>query len=209
MYVNSCDQWEAIKELHRFRGLDLPKPEDTERQKESLEEFIARHCLKATAPAMNYLTEVRKIQEKIVEAAIKAKTVGWNSWTSNRVAPGEVGYGGPGAAFIVRSMNPGHVIAVDMRYENPDLNGGVKTQTQGPKDGAPWLPLQWRVMQSAKTMYIVESPINALSIEACGMPWTHALAVRGLTIETIDWSFLYGMQCVICMDADRSEEHTS
>src|SRR3546814_1604604 len=77
-------------------------------------------------------------------------------------------------------------------------------------------------MQSAKTMYIVESPINALSIEACGMPWTHALAVRGLTIETIDWSFLYGMQCVICMDADpvnergkrpgieaRSEEHTS
>src|SRR3546814_19660110 len=81
-----------------------------------------------------------------------------------------------------------------------DLNGGVKTQTQGPKDGAPWLPLQWRVMQSAKTMYIVESPINALSIEACGMTWTHALAVRGLTIETIDWWFLYGMQCV------RSEE---
>src|SRR3546814_19079342 len=78
--------------------------------------------------------------------------------------------------------------------------------TQGPKDGAPWLPLQWRVMQSAKTMYIVESPINALSIEACGMPWTHALAVRGLTIETIDWSFLYGMQCVICMDADPVNE---
>src|SRR3546814_19978221 len=71
MYVNSCDQWEAIKELHRFRGLDLPKPEDTERQKESLEEFIARNCLKDTAPAMNYLTAVRKIPEKIVAAAIK------------------------------------------------------------------------------------------------------------------------------------------
>src|SRR3546814_14327792 len=95
-------------------------------------------------------------------------------------------------------MNPGHVIAVDMRYENPDLNGGVKTQTQGPKDGAPWLPLQWRVLQSAKTMYIVESPINALSIEACGMPWTHALAVRGLTIETIDRSEerRVGKECV-------------
>src|SRR3546814_13844927 len=38
------------------------------------------------------------------------------------------------------------------------------------------------------------------------MPWTHALAVRGLTIETIDWSFLYGMQCVICMDADPVNE---
>src|SRR3546814_11474441 len=78
--------------------------------------------------------------------------------------------------------------------------------TQGPKDGAPLLPLQWGVMQSAKTMYIVESPINALSIEACGMPWTHALAVRGLTIETIDWSFLYGMQCVFCMAPDTVNE---
>src|SRR3546814_1477030 len=41
MYVNSCDQWEAIKELHRFRGLDLPKPEDTERQKERSEEHTS------------------------------------------------------------------------------------------------------------------------------------------------------------------------
>src|SRR3546814_4261258 len=39
MYVNSCDQWEAIKELHRFRGLDLPKPEDTERSEEHTSEL--------------------------------------------------------------------------------------------------------------------------------------------------------------------------
>src|SRR3546814_12858564 len=107
MYVNSCDQWEAIKELHRFRGLDLPKPEDTERQKESLEEFIARNCLKDTAPAMNYLTEVRKIPAKLVAAAIKAKTVGRNSWQSNRVAPGDVGHGGQGASQEGRRVGEG------------------------------------------------------------------------------------------------------
>src|SRR3546814_5094124 len=72
MYVNSYDQWEAIKELHRFRGLDLPKPEDTERQKEALEEFITRNCLKDKAPALKYLTEVSKKREQISATEIKA-----------------------------------------------------------------------------------------------------------------------------------------
>src|SRR3546814_13424238 len=34
------------------------------------------------------------------------------------------------------------------------------------------------------------------------MPGTHALAVRGLSTDTIDWSVLYGMEFVSCMDAD-------
>ena len=52
-------------------------------------------------------------------------------------------------------------------------------------------------------MIIVESAINALSIDTCALPGTAALALRGLAnVERIDFAFLRGKQVTICLDND-------
>lgn len=207
MYVRGVDQWDAIKELCEYARIPLPGRDDEGPPREKTRaEFIADQCLKQAELALPYLVEQRKIPEATVRASIKARTIGFNTWASPKVAAGEFGHGGPAAAFIVRTLNPGHVAAVDMRYLDPAANGGVKTQTQGDKFGLPWLPLEARRLRDVRTVYIVESAINALSIEACGMARSMAIAVRGLNVEAIDWAFLYGRQCVICMDADGVNE---
>lgn len=207
MYVRGCDQWEAIKELCRFRGVPVPRPDDAgPRQERTREEWIADQCLRQAELALPYLTEQRKIPAAIVQRSIKARMLGFNTWHSDKVAAGEPGHGGPAAAFIVRTLNPGHVAAVDLRYLDPAANGGVKTQTQGQKAGVAWLPFGLRAMREVKTVYIVESPINALSIEACELPYTKAIAVRGINVGSHDWGWLRGKQCVICMDADLPDD---
>jgi hypothetical protein len=209
MYVRHVDQWEAIKTLCQFRNVPVPRPDDTGPKPErTKEEFIADQCLRQADLVLPYLVEQRKIPEKIVRASIKARMLGFNTWASDKIPAGEPMHGGPAAAFIVRTLNPGHVAAVDMRYVDPALNGGLKTQTQGQKAGIPWLPYGIRSMREVKTVYIVESPINALSIEACDLPYTQAIAVRGVNVEAHDWGWLRGKQCVICMDADKPDEKT-
>ncbi|KFX78110.1 CHC2-type zinc finger protein, partial [Ralstonia solanacearum] len=142
-----------------------------------------------------------------IDAAFRARTLGYNAWTSARLQPGEVGYGGPAAAFIVKSLNPGHVVAVDMRYLDPEQNGKVKTQSQGEKSGYGWTSDPARLAR-ARRVFLVESAINALSIDTCNLPGAAALALRGLSnVDGIDFSFLQGKQCVICMDNDEPFEH--
>ncbi|WP_308419124.1 toprim domain-containing protein [Silvimonas terrae] len=59
-----------------------------------------------------------------------------------------------------------------------------------------------RLLKRAHTVYLVESPINALSIEAAGLPaGTCAYALRGAgNVSSIDWSFLKGKRVVIALD---------
>ena len=119
-----------------------------------------------------------------------------------KIAAGDVGHGGPAAAFVVRAPGDARVVAVDMRYVDPALNGGVKTQTQGDKAGYGWTA-DARRLERAKRVIIVESAINALSIDTCALPGTAALALRGLAnVERIDFAFLRGKQVTICLDND-------
>lgn len=208
MYVEGCDEREAMRRLHELYGIPLERPAGAEAapRKKSRAEFIAERCLDAPEPVIEYLSG-RGILEEVARRALERKTVGWNAWTSEKVAAGEVGHGGPAAAFIVRSMNPGHVVAVDMRYVDPGLNGGVKTQTQGEKYGHPWVADLGR-LQKARRVYVVESPVNALSVECCEMPYAAAVAVRGTgNVENIDWSFLQGKQAVLAFDWDSPDHH--
>jgi hypothetical protein len=125
-----------------------------------------------------------------------------NLWNSNKAARGEVNWGGPAAAFIVRAQQTGAVVAVDMRYFNAADNGGVKTQSQGEKARYPWCS-DWRRLESSKTVYVVESSINVLSIESCHIPGAAAISLRGTgNVDTIDWSFLRGKQVIGCLDND-------
>lgn len=204
-YVRGCDQADAIRELHEFTGLPKDAPRKAEARDATLVEFIAERCLTQPERALEYLTG-RGISEQVVRAAIRRRTVGFNDYTGRKAAAGEFGYGGPAAAFIVRSMNPGQVLAVDMRYLDPALNGGVKTMTQGEKEGCPWTS-DHVALAKAHTVVIVESAINALSVETAGLRRTAAIATRGTaTVKGMSWAFLAGKRVLVCMDNDEPND---
>lgn len=179
------------------------------RKEKSIPEYIADKCLESPDPAVDYLIG-RGITAEVARSAIQKKALGWNTWESPKVPVGEPGHGGPGAAFIVRSLNDRAVVAVDIRYAEPELNGGVKTQCQGAKEGHVWTsdPLRLR---KAHTVYVVESPINALSVECCRLPaGTAVIALRGTgNADKLDLAFLKGKRVIVALDhADPVQEHT-
>lgn len=205
MYVlGMSDVGEAVKYLHTLYGFPMDKPERNENEpqrEKSRAEYIAKLCADRPERVMDYLVG-RGIHEDVVRHAIKKGSVGFNDWTSDKIQEGEPGHGGPAAAFIVRSLNPGNVVAVDLRYLDAEKNGNVKTQCQGEKYGYGWTS-DLKRLQTAHTVYVVESPINALSIESCFLPGAVAFAVRGTNVKAIDWGFLRGKKVVICMDNDQ------
>lgn len=204
-YVRGVDIAEAIRILHEYTGLPADKPEraeDEPKREKSRAEYIADRCITDTVKAVEYLTG-RGIAQSVVDRAIKSRSIGFNDWTSPTLPAGVAGHGGPAAAFIVRSLNPGHVMAVDLRYLDPDLNGGVKTRCQGEKHGYGWTSDLKRLM-NAQIVYLVESPINALSVECADIPKSAAFAVRGTgNVVNIDFSWLKGKRAVIVMDNDQ------
>ncbi len=207
MMGSGSDFVEAVKDMASHFNVVIPKPgKPTAPVPKTTAEFIADNCLRdvrgpRAAELVDYLVG-RGIQPFAVEAAIKQGTLGLNLWNSRDKAVGEVGYGGPGAAFIVRDRLTKGVVAVDMRYFNPDDNGKVKTQSQGEKARFPWAS-DWRRVEAARTVYVVESSINVLSIESCFLPGCAAISLRGTgNVETIDWSFLRGKQVIGALDND-------
>jgi hypothetical protein len=208
MYVEGCEVDEAIRRLHELYNIPLDKPKDEPRRELSTAEYVANRCTTAAEELKAYLVDERKITEFAVDLAIKGRSLGFNAYTNPKFNPYELGHGGPAVACIVRSTNPGRVMAVDMRYLDPELNGGCKTQTIGEKYGHPWFSDLRRVKQ-ANRVYIVESAINALSIEGCDIPYTTAVATRGTgNVENIDWRFLIGKEVVIAMDNDEPNKKT-
>lgn len=201
MYVMGCGVAEAMRWLHDAYGIarSTPEPKEAPRQKSTVE-YIAERCLANPAPAREYLAG-RGISAEAIEAAVRAKTLGYNDWTSSKKAEGDVGYGGPAAAFIVRGPN-GDIQGVDMRFFDPAKNGDVKTQSQGEKDGIGWTAVPTR-LHRARRVVIVESAINALSVDSCAIPGTASFALRGTgNASLIDLSFLRGKYVVICLDND-------
>lgn len=200
---------DAVRRIHELFGIptDPPPGSDQPRQKMSLPELVASHCFGNTDPTRAYLIDERKLTEAVVDRAIKRKAVGFNDYCKDSVPPGEPTHGGPAVAFIVRTINPGHIMAVDTRYLDPDLNGGIKTQAIGEKYGYPWFTCR-RELERAHTLVIVESPINALTVECAELPGTAAIATRGTgNVDNIDWRFCIGKKVLICMDNDPPNDH--
>lgn len=203
MLCEGVDFKEAVKCLGEMFGMPWKSEVDplAEKKPEAMHEFIARKCLEKAEACMDYL-ESRKISKAVIEACIKNKTLGYNDWTSPKVPYGEPSHGGPAVAFILRTMNPGHVAAVEMRYINAEINGGVKNSCQGDKGGHFWSPNPKALLnEKVHTIYICEGPINALSIETVGIPGATAIATCGKgNIEKTDWRFLKGKRVLICLD---------
>lgn len=201
---------EAARLLADWYGIAAPQKATTPPRQRSIPEYIADNALAEPEPAVAYLAS-RGIDEAVVRAAILHRTVGWSIWTSSKVRPGEPGHGGPAVVFVVRALADRIVVAADMRYADPALNGDVKTQCQGQKDGHPWTSDLQRLAK-AHTVYVVESPINALSIECCPLPaGTAVLALRGTgNADKLDIAFLKGKRVIIALDhADPVNERTN
>ena len=212
-YAEECDTGQAIRRVHELMGFSLERPAPSGPPRErTMVEFVADQCLRDPAPAVAYLVERRGIAKAAAEQAVRAGAVGWSTWVSAKIPAGEPLHGGPGAAFVVRTLNPGHVRAVDLRYVDAELNGGIKTKTVGEKDGYPWF-VDARELARAHTLVLVESPINALSVASCGLPGWAALAIRGTgNAERIDWAalklpLLHGKRVVLALDYDQPDHH--
>ncbi|GHU45209.1 hypothetical protein AGMMS50289_15810 [Betaproteobacteria bacterium] len=203
---------EAAKLLAEWYGISAPATSAhhaAPSEPKTIPEIIAARSLSNPAPVVAYLAS-RGIAEDVAAAAIAKRALGWNDWTNPKVAAGEVGHGGAAAVFIVRAIEGRLIVAVDMRYADPALNGGNKTNCQGIRFGQPWTSDLDR-LKTAHTVYIVESPINALSIECCPLPaGTAALALRGTgNADKIDIAFLKGKRVIIALDhADAVNPHT-
>lgn len=206
MFHSGLEFVPAVKELAGMYGVQIASAPRLAPVPKSTAEYIADNCLRdakgpQAADVLNYLVG-RGIAPGPIEKAIARGTLGLNLWSNPKAARGEVNWGGPAAAFIVRSQQTGQVVAVDMRYFVSEDNGGVKTQSQGEKARYPWCS-DWRKLEAAKTVYVVESSINVLSIESCNMPGVAAISLRGTgNVDTIDWSFLRGKQVIGCLDND-------
>lgn len=203
----AADIKEAMRFLHEEYGIPFDT-KDKPAEEKSLVDWIAQRCRETPEPMLDYLRG-RKISDDVIEHALKQGAIGFNEWKSNKVPAGEPGHGGPAAAFIVRTLNPGKIVAVDLRYFDPAMNGNVKTQCQGEKHGYGWTS-DIRRLLDANTVYIVESPINALSVETCRIPGAAAFAIRGVgNVDNIDYGFLQGKAVRICLDhTDKINEKT-
>lgn len=204
-YVENCEVDDAIKRIRDMFGFPAERRSE-ERQQLSTIEYIAQQCLRTPESAHDYLVKERGIDVAAVKVAIERRTLGFSEWTSTQVQPGAFGYGGPAVAFICREIDNGGVLGVDYRYLDPALNGGLKTKSQGEKQGVVWTSCI-ATLRRAHTVVIVESAINALSVDSCihatqRMKGWAALATRGTENRDIDWTMLAGKRVVICMDND-------
>ncbi|MFY2089926.1 toprim domain-containing protein [Achromobacter xylosoxidans] len=214
MYCNGAESpIDAAKLLGQWYGIPMPAAQPVgaknEPERKSTVEYIADRCLKDAEPAIAYLAG-RKIRDDVARRALSQRAIGWNTWRSDKVRAGQPGHGGPAAAFIVRTASGAQIVAVDLRYVDAQANGNVKTQCQGEKLGHGWTS-ERRRLERAHTVYVVESPINALSVECAHLPaGTAAYAMRGIgNVDATDWSFLRGKNVRIALDhADPINERT-
>lgn len=207
-YVQGGDFMAALAFVEKEYGFTRPRSDVPQPVREqTTEEWIAEKCLSLADKAVPWLVSERGLPREIVERAIKRKALGFNDYTNPKAQPGDPTYGGPAVSFIVRTLNPGRVVAIDNRYIDPDLNGGVKTKTKGDKFGTPWYT-SLEEIRRAHTLYVCESAINQLTIEAANLPGTAALAIRGTgNVENIDWRIALGKRVIAVMDYDPANDH--
>ncbi len=206
-YVRGRGFKETVQELAEMYRIDaLPAANNAQpiRRKSQIEYIADRVLAGDLQKAQRYLAG-RGISETVIKRARRLRVLGWNNWTSKDPEKpiGTVGYGGEGLALVVRDrFNSYTVKGVDIRYETPDHNGGVKANSQGEKEGAPFV-LDWKRFQKAHTVVVCESAINALSVLSCDLLGWDALALRGVeTIEHLPTDIFQGKSVVIALDYD-------
>ncbi|MGY0216273.1 toprim domain-containing protein [Endozoicomonadaceae bacterium StTr2] len=177
---------------------------------QSKEEWLAERCLVNAEAVQPYLIEQRSISPAVIAKACDHKTLGYSDYTSSKPA-GEVFHGGPAAAFICRKADNKAVTAVEYRYIDAALNGGIKNHCHGHKGSAFWC-IDPTAVASAHTIVVVESAINALSVETsiAQYPqlagWTALATLGASNLHEKDWTRLAGKRVLIAMDNDQPDQ---
>lgn len=87
MYARGGTVAEAVRYLHEAYALPLDRPTATERREKSKIEYIADKCFADRDRAREYLAG-RGISDAAIDAAFQARTLGFNTWTSSKIAAG-------------------------------------------------------------------------------------------------------------------------
>jgi hypothetical protein len=208
MHIEFLDYKAAEKRVHELCWIHyLPlEDEDAEEKQISADKinWLVEQVLKEPDNCIPYLCQERGIPEEVVKHGIKKRTLGWSNYTNPNIAAGEKFHGGECTSFI--SYNEGARVAVDHRYYDPKLNGDLKTISLGEKLGNYWC-LDPKRVRDAHTIYAVEGPLDALSIEAAfwRKSGTAAIALRG-TQNRLDWAQFLGKRIICCFDNDAPKE---
>jgi len=143
--------------------------------------------------AASYLVDERRIDRKVVDKLLQEKRIGFSDYK-----------GVQGCAFTILSWPAAELVAVDVRrWNSPDPKDTQRHH--GHNEGHFWWHDRAR-LNKARTVWIAESTIDALSLETAGKT---AIAVRTWANHDRDWSWLEGRQVFLCLDGDdRGQEGT-
>jgi len=206
MYIEELpDTAEAMRRLHEIYGWETDKSLDKPQRERSRMDWMADKCMESPERALKYLTEERKLTKAVLDNCITRRTVGFSDYTNTKCQINELGYGGDCAAFISYHSDTREALAVDYRYFEPEINGGLKTKSLGEKAGVLWVP-DHHALRHAHTVVIVESAINALSVLSADIKGWQAVAVRGTNNLSVDWRFLQGKNVILAMDNDEPKK---
>jgi len=207
-YVHDIEFGEAVDWLRAEYNIPDNKPINNNfisREKTKVE-WVADQCFANATDTINYLVEKRKIAKEVVDEAIKNKTVGFSNYCTVGKKYGQYGYGGDAVAFICKDVHTKRICTVEYRYLDALGNGGVKSHCHGNKGPSFWMINQHK-LSYAHTVILVESPINALSIESCNMKGYVAVATMGATnLHEKDWRLFEGKFVVCAFDNDKPNE---
>jgi hypothetical protein len=207
MYLEQLNYKQADKRVHELSYIHYLPMEDEDAEEKQITadkiSWLANQVLKQPDRCIPYLTQERGIPEEVIKYGVAKKTLGWSDYTNPKIAVGEKFHGGECVSFL--SYKDGIRVAVDYRYLDPKKNGDMKTMIQGQKLGNYWC-LDPRRVRDAHTIYAVEGPLDALSIEAAfwRKPGTAAIALLG-TQNRLDWAQFIGKRIICCFDNDAAK----
>lgn len=182
MQIQGLNASEAMRYLHELYGFPMESTPKTAAppKAESKAEYIWRTAKKnaGIVQAAKYLTDVRKLPAEQV-AKWQDKVFGFSNWTPK---DGNPDAHGPATIFPVVNQD-GVVSAVNMRY----LADGhdPKMRTIGEPSGCFFLP-DLSIKRSS-VIWLVESPIDALTLVAAGCPAMAFLSASMAKAFPLSW----------------------
>jgi hypothetical protein len=174
---------EALDEISKMYGFerDRPKP-NRQKEPDSRERYLWRIAKdhKGLEKASDYLSEERKIPKTDIDQ-LKGTAYGYSDYTPKENAEQH----GPAVVFPVQNID-GEIIALNLRYLAPDHE--PKSRIIGSSHKGFFTP-SWHKTRGARSVWLVESAIDALTLQAAGCPAIAYLSsshVHGLPLDWVD-----------------------
>ncbi|MEO5346807.1 MAG: toprim domain-containing protein [Magnetococcus sp. YQC-9] len=158
------------------RGAVIPQPSDSPEQRL----WRKAQSSPSLAKAADYLTKVRGLPEDVVKRW-QGRAFGFSDWAPSPDRGDPSAYG-PAIVFPVTDEN-GKLIGLNQRY----LEDGhqPKMRATGEASGGMFVP--GPDVRRAEVIWLVESPIDALTLTAAGCPAVAFLSASGANLFPFSW----------------------